>query len=510
MNVNLRDATTVIPRLRDAKLVRRDPWGEDGGHQRRPAVQRTVRPVGVTTWLIPALIMAGLGLLGIDRPGLWTDELATWGMSTSSWHDMFSVLRWVDAIIGPYYVVVHAWTGLVGSSDVAIRLPSVFAMAAAAALVGALGARLATPRVGLTAGIIFAILPNSSRFAQEARTYALTTCLAVLATYLLVSALQRPNAWRYLGYLVAVAALGCLHPIALLLLISHGWIVIAHYRRQTLPWCVCATLGALPALPLLWLGNQQKSQVAWIPPATMQSLTQFPQELVGVTALGLLFIGLSLFSLPLRRPAAPYTAWATLPLLALFAVGHVAPLFLPRYLLFTLPAWALLAASALGRTRLIWTIVVIVGVAGLAVAPHLEIRSSDGHGEDTRQLAALIAGQEQQGDGVVYGQADVGGQWVGRDTVAHYVPPARRPKDVLMVRPQRTNGQFAAQECADVATCVNNTKRIWVVRLGYQHDPLHGLDGAKEDVLRQRYDVAQVWHLNGFTLALTRLKSVSG
>src|SRR2546423_595783 len=95
-----RDHTTVIPRLRDLKLPRHDPWGEDARH---PEPQRpVVHPTGVVSWLIPGLLMLGLGLLGVTRPSLWADELQTWGMATTPWPEMLAVLRWVDAIIGPY------------------------------------------------------------------------------------------------------------------------------------------------------------------------------------------------------------------------------------------------------------------------------------------------------------------------------------------------------------------------------------------------------------------------
>jgi mannosyltransferase len=177
-----------------------------------------------------------------------------------------------------------------------------------------------------------------------------------------------------------------------------------------------------------------------------------------------------------------------------------------RYLLFTLPAWALLAAVALGRGRVVWTVLALIAVAGLAVPDQLAIRASNGHGEDTRQLADIITAQAQPSDGVVYGMTDAGGNWVGRDTVAHYVPADRRPKDVLLTQPERTGGQLAAVECADVVKCLGNTPRLWVVRLGNLQDPLSGLDGQKEPVLRARYQVIQAWHPEGLTLALVVLK----
>jgi mannosyltransferase len=504
--MNDRDLTAVIPRLRDVKPIRRDPWGEDDAHP--PLDEASApHPVGVLSWLLPGLLMAALGVVGVTGPALWTDELATWGMASSSWQDIFALLRWVDATIGPYYLVVRGWAELAGTSDAALRVPSIVAMTGAAALVGALGARLATRRVGVAAGLIFAILPMSSRFAQEARAYALTTFFAVLATYLLIRALGRPGFWRYLGYTLALMVTGLLHPLALLLLTAHGWVVFAQYRRQTLAWLVAAVFGALPAVPLFWLGNQQKSQVAWIPKADLNSLVRYPDELFGVAAIGITLIVLSLFSLPLRRPTALYTAWAVVPVGCLFLAAQVTPLFLPRYLLFTLPAWALLAGVALGRRHVVFTVLAIGAIAALAVPQQRVVRGPAGHDEASREMAWTIGDGFKPGDGVVYGQQDDGGSWVGRDSVAHYLPADRRPKDVLMTQPQRVGGQLAASECADPAKCLGDTQRLWIVRLGYRDDPLAGLGEKKEAPLRERYRVEKLTHLPGFTVGLVILKN---
>lgn len=505
-----RDLTAVIPRLRSIKPVRRDPWGEDEGHRGSAETVPGPEPVGIASWLIPGLIMAALGMIGIGGPALWTDELATWGMATSSWQEMFALLRWVDAIIGPYYVVVRAWSEVFGTSDAALRVPSMIAMSTAAMFVGALGARLATRRVGLIAGVIFALLPSSSRFAQEARAYALTTFFAVLATYLLVRALSRPNFSRFFAYHLTVVALGLLHPIALLLLAAHGWVVFAQYRCRTLGWMAAATFGALPALPLFWLGSRQKAQVAWIPRASVDSLVNLPGELFGVAAIGGMLLVLSLFSLPLRRPATTYTAWALVPVLCLFLAAQVTPLFLPRYLLFTVPAWTLLAGAALARAHLAVAVLAITSVAVLAVPQQLAIRGAAGHDEATRGLAQTIKAEFKPGDAVVFGTRDNGGEWVARDAVTHYIPADRRPNDVLSTRPQRTGGQLAASECDDVATCLGDPPRVWVVRLGHHDDPLRGLGQQKEMVLRQRYRAEKAVHLPGFTLGLVvRMQELS-
>ena len=74
--------------------------------------------------------------------------------------------------------------------------------------------RLANTRAGLLAGLAFALVPSVSRFAQEARSYALEVLVATLATLMLLRALDRPAVHRWAAYGACVAALGYLDPVA--------------------------------------------------------------------------------------------------------------------------------------------------------------------------------------------------------------------------------------------------------------------------------------------------------
>ena len=62
-------------------------------------------------------------------------------------------------------------------------------MAVAAGFLAALGRRLVSTRAGLAAGLVFAVLPSVTWYAQNARSYALVTALATIASYLLVRAM---------------------------------------------------------------------------------------------------------------------------------------------------------------------------------------------------------------------------------------------------------------------------------------------------------------------------------
>lgn len=492
--------TLVLPRLGAADAGVEDPWGEGCA----PAYDAPPRPGSrswrTAAWLVPAVLMGALGLARARMPALSGDELATWRAAASSWPQTWAASREFD--VTPYHLLVWAWAQLAGTSDLALRVPSVLAMAGAAALLGALVARAFTPRVGLLAGVVFALLPASSRYAQEAQSYPLTVFAAVLATWCLARAVARPGRARFAGYGAAVALLGLCHVLAPLLLVGHGWAVLAFRRAVAGRWLMAATLGALPVAVLLWRGGwrwpieqlEQAGTPGW------EALVAAGREVFGAPALAGVLLVLALFSLPLRRAAAGYTAWAVLPPLALLLLGQAGPVWLPEGLLFTLPAWAALGAVALARAGGPLSVAVLMTMVLLGAPQQLAQRASDGHRQASRQLAEIIERGVRPGDGVIYGAADPADGRVGRDLVARYLPPDRRPVDLLAPASPGVGG--AAGGCADAARCLRGASRVWVVRLGERVDPLHGVAGEAERLLRTAYRVAQVWRPAGFTLVL--------
>ncbi|WP_327037830.1 glycosyltransferase family 39 protein [Micromonospora maris] len=342
----MKDADTIVlPRLGLPEAAE-DPWGEGRGEAPGEPVNGTRRG-RLAAWLVPALLMGALGAVRADTPGPRMAELATWAGATSSWRDTWSMLRSGDSML--YRLLVRAWAEYFGTSELALRGLSVLAMVTAAALVGALAARMFAPGAGVLAGVIFALLPTSARYAQEAQPYALTLLAAVLATWLLQAAVDRPRIWRFVLYAAVVGLLGLCQVTALLLLVGHGWTVLAFRREVALRWLTAAVVSALPAVGLLWLAMRQGVRLAQTSSPSLTGLAATPGELFGVTALGAALLVLVLFSLPLRYPAAVFTAWAAVPPLALLLAAQATPIWRPEFILFTLPAWATLGAAALAR-----------------------------------------------------------------------------------------------------------------------------------------------------------------
>ncbi|MEU9512377.1 glycosyltransferase family 39 protein [Micromonospora sp. NPDC048169] len=362
--------TMVLPRLGDAPVE--DPWGEDRPRRATPrsatAAQAWWR---IAAWLVPAALMGALGAVRITASGPSAGELVTRSAVTSPRPGVGAALTGDDVALAPYHLLMRGWAELAGVADLALRVPSLLAMAGAAALVGALAARIATPAAGRPAGVFFAVLPTSIRYAREAQPYALAVLAAVLATWLLLPALDRPRPRRLVPYAGAVLLLGLCQPVALLLLAGHGWVVLAFRRRAAVRWLAAVAAGLLPVAALLAVGLRAGGHLASGVRPGAAVLAATPGDLFGVAALGGVLAGLALFSLPLRYAAAACTAWALVPALGLLALAQVVPVWSAVNLLFTVPAWAVLAGVALSRARAAGTLAVPALVALLAVAAQL-------------------------------------------------------------------------------------------------------------------------------------------
>jgi mannosyltransferase len=470
---------------------------------RQPAAKSAAGRLGRFYWAWPAALTLVLSGYQLTRPSLWADELATWGAVRLSWGALFRLLSNVDAVVGPYYVLMKPWTALVGTSTLALRLPSLAAMTTATALLAVLGRRLACRRVGLLTGLAFAVVPTTSRYAQEARPYAFTILFAILATLALTWLLDKPEWPRAAAYAGCVALLGAAHLLAVLLLVAHAIVVaVRRDRRCLVTWAVAGGVGLLPLVPLAWLGHRQSGQISWLMPAGWRTLVAVPDTIFGSGVVGGFLIALGMLAVGRRPPAVLALAWAVAPALALYLVSEVTTLFWARYLLFTLPGFVLLAGLALDRLGLPRATAALVVLALLAAPAQTGIRTPDGHNHATAAAAGVIAANERDGDGIAYRLDEPVVPWEARDIVARYVPADKRPRDVFAVTPQRVDGHLTATECADPATCLGDPPRLWILRYENQADPLAGIGPAKEALLRQRYRLDRLWLLRGLTVAL--------
>src|SRR5215472_17859279 len=131
-------------------------------------------------WLPPAVALL-ICLWGINKPSFWRDEAATIAAIRRPFGDLIKMLGNVDAVHGSYYLMMWPIEHVLGAGPVAMRLPSAIAAAVGALAVAATGRRLISPWAGMSAGLIYAVLPVVSMYGQEVRSYAMVMAVAAIS-----------------------------------------------------------------------------------------------------------------------------------------------------------------------------------------------------------------------------------------------------------------------------------------------------------------------------------------
>ncbi|MER6994643.1 glycosyltransferase family 39 protein [Streptomyces sp. NPDC000410] len=469
-------------------------------------------------FLLPMAAALAAILPGIGRRQLWGDEHATWWASSLSFPDLGRLTEHVDAVFTPFYALMHGWSAVAGTSPAALRLPGGLAMAVSAGLVGLIGRRLFTPRTGLVAGLLFALVPMVTRYGQEARPYAFAMLFALLATLLLLRALERPTFKGWTLYAVAISLTGFSHLVALCVLAVHVLPVLRARRDgdTVAHWAFgCAALmGTSTVVPMMVRGFGQSGQIAWIQ-ATTDDLARYPLELFGSWFVGAVVMGLAVVGLFTAGRTAPLLAvWAVLPPVLTFVTTDALHLFLPRYLLFTVPAWVLLAAAGAvrcadaltgaGRRGVWWrargALLVTGAAAGyvLLVLPAVEAASQDlPHEPDYAGVARVVTAGQRPGDGIVY-------QGATRDlrlALNYELREGARPRDVLVWQTPQRRGWYSAAECYRPEDCLGVSGRLWLVTSKEGGTPGTARTGTAA-VLGERFTVVRTERLREVTVQL--------
>ncbi|SEO58368.1 glycosyltransferase family 39 protein [Actinacidiphila rubida] len=497
-----------------------DQESADGGGA---AVRRWSPFATAALFLLPTAAALVSILKDLSGRQLWRDEHATWWAAGLSFGDLGHLIRSIDAVFTPYYILMHFWVDAAGDSASALRLPSAIAMGAAAGLLALLARRMFTTQVGVVAGLAFAVVPTVTRYGQEARPYAFAVAAVLLSTLLLVRALEQPTFKGWIGYTLSVPLIGWSHLASMAVLLPHVVMVVIARRRgnHIAAWAYAAagTMGLCFVLPMAAAGSTQKGQISWNNPGT-KDLVNLPQHLFGSWAVGAPVMALGLVGLCFAgRYALPLALWVLVPPLATYATAAQLHLFLPRYLLFTVPAWVLLAAVAVCRLagpvtgRLagqVPTFRIAVGwvlaaasVAALAWSALPGIREARGPilGEpDFRGVARIIKDGQQPHDGIAFG-----GVMTERRGMAYELrDDSGRPHDVLMARTPQQAGMYDAVECKHPVACLAKTDRLWLVTTSPPGLQYVNMPKATADVLRKEFRVIRTTKLTDIQVLLLK------
>lgn len=403
------------------------------------------------------ILAALLGYVGAGVPSYWGDEAASVMSAERDWVSLALMLGQVDAVHGVYYAFLHVWVDVFGAGEWSTRAPSAIAVGLLAAGTVVLATRWFSPRVGVVAGLVCALLPRTTSLAIEARSYALAAAAAVWLTVAFVVLLERRRTelWRWLLYGLGLGACAWLFLYLALLAAVHAVALATARPRASAAmvrgWLAGVAVGAAVALPIGLAALAQQHQLAYLAQRDWATLghvlvTQwFEEPFAAVVAWAFVVGGVVAVLVRTRRDAAPLPpgfvptiVWAVLPAALLLAVDAlVTKTYSPRYVSFCLPAVAMLVALGIDAIARVAALRLALGADGSRRSPalaaarallgsHLAIAASlvvliavvapiylaqrsefakDG-GIEYRAVADVVQERASPGDAIVFGPSD--------------------------------------------------------------------------------------------------------
>ena len=385
----------------------------------RPSLSAAItgRSSRIPTWLlvaVPTAVAAFVNFLWIGRQSLWMDEGFTAQMVTGPWSEFWrQIFTFGDGNAVGYYLLLRLWP--FHEDEAGLRSLSALCIVASVPLVFWIGRQLGGRAAGWWAACFFALWLTIVEYGQEARSYSLLILITLAATAALLKATRTDGPRWWIAYGVLLGLGMYVHMFAALMVLPHVvWIAVRRppIRRVALAAGIAALVAAPMLVYLAHYGNN--GIIAWISRPTLGSLwDEVIVPLSGysyykLAALVLAVLGLGAVVVLRQRAELPAFAllvtWACAPLLVALAYSLLAhPVLLARYVIYVIPAWALLLGVAIAKIP-VRVASVVAGVVVLAICARSMERYYAGGAfpkAEIREAAALVASQTRPGDAVV-------------------------------------------------------------------------------------------------------------
>ncbi len=353
-------------------------------------------------------ILLALGVLESIRLWLlplgssfWLDELITFWSAYKGVVPAIARSQFWPGQAMPYTILSALVIRFAGTSEIALRLPSLLATVLTAWLLFRLGEHFFDRETGALVVVVFASFHEIARqAATSARPYGIALLLVVASVLQLVRWLDQRRLRNMAGFVFTAAAIPYfqfLFATVYLVFLAYAVYIWRSERRLRIRELFAATaLIAILLSPLVWNSiymHRTSSESSWAPtPDALGLVSSFiPQALAASLLLGVLagcFANRTLATIVVKIPRSAiflFASWLTIPIVTLFIVARVSPfkVFALRYYLPSFAGLALIIGSgirtfALPRMRRIVAtsiaLVSIVSYSGLRlfVQPHVE------------------------------------------------------------------------------------------------------------------------------------------
>ncbi len=393
-----------------------EPAGADPS-MRQPDIAVDGLSRGQLRLMVILITLAGawLRLSHLGSKSLWLDEGATAALARASWAHFGWVWWHGEASLQTlYFLLMRGWIHL-GTSETWLRLPSAIFGIAAIPLMYVLARKFMGALGALASAAVLAFSPTHVYFSQEARSYTLAMLVVMLSSYFFVEAVEgnRPRDWAWWA-VMGVVAFYC-HDFTALVLVAQVISLFLSSKRAA--WgrvVVCGgiiLLAAVPGLTYPLRASPENLHFAWMPRPSAKEFWHLAMFFGGAgakvaVAAALWIAGVVAIWRNRRDEDARWRdelilVWAILPVVLLALVSVMQPMFLQRYLVFSLPAAVLLAGMGAEEWRKWRMGVLLAAVLCVMSVPTIRGEYSKPR-EDWRGVSNAILSQASPGDAVVF------------------------------------------------------------------------------------------------------------
>jgi mannosyltransferase len=459
-------------------------------------------------WAVFALtaVALALRLTGLARESVWIDEAFT---VNSAHQSLAAILAAAKTDVHPplYALFMHFWVSAFGSSEFALRLPSVIFGVIAIPLAMRLARRLFGEAAANATGLLAATSVFALHYSQEARNYSLMALLTLASMDFYVSIIERFTVRVALGYAAVTIALVYTHHFGWFALLAQDVhaLVLATSDGARRAWFArwvglqfVVALAFAPWIPVLAGQIHHASDSFWAVPPTALTLAKLAWEYAGSAPLLLFDVIVIAFALVFtRRGLAPQAtqagasaeaaaqsgaatsgmplakllvaSWAVLPIAVPFALSRAGfGVFLTRMTLSSCFAFLMIAGWAL--SRLPHRRALAIAFVALSV-PALAGYFRDTHKEPWREAVANLEHEARAGDLVVV--------HAGYNLGTSYRYYAKR-RDLALMPINAGGDSIAAEALPALRDSLRSHDRAWLV-LSRSDDHAGALRAAMAD-----------------------------